>query len=228
LYNSHVMKRLSVLVGVMLAVSPVYGIGFWGEFGGGMGNFSHGDITSVSESGGNTSEVTVDYSGGGMVMGGNFAGGVSLAPLPLLIGIGVGYYIGSGSSEGTVGDISVKSDWDMTRFNVKVPIAYKMGLTAAQVLLGVAPGMNSVTFKDKDGNDESTYTGVGFGVFGKGYFMLGAFGIGGGVSIDFIPALSNTETTEIFGTTVTTTTTLKGNTNIGLDFGVFFLSGLLE
>ncbi len=222
------MKRLSVLAGIMLAVSPAYGIGFWGEFGAGMGNFSHGDVSVKVESGGSVSETTLDYSGGGTLMGANMAGGVSLAPIPLLVGVGVGYSAGSGSSKITVEGEEITADWDMTRFNVKVPVAYRMSLTAAQVLLGVAPGMNSVTFKDKDSNDESTYTGMDFGIFAKGYFMLGAFGIGGGVSVDFIPALSNTEETDVLGTTVTTTTTFKGNTNIGLNFGVFFLSGLLE
>jgi len=58
--------------------------------------------------------------------------------------------------------------------------------------------------------------------------MLGAFGIGGGVSLDFIPGLSSTEETTVMGNTVTTTTTFKGNTNFTFNIGVFFLSGLLE
>ncbi len=221
--------RKVILSTVALALSsPAYAIGFYVEGNAGMGLFSHGSVYVRSEMNGDASESTYDYTGKANLFGMALSGGVNLAPAPVLLGVGMAFYTGSGKSEGTVGGFKVTSEWNSTLVRISVPVSYRMDVVPLTLLIGVAPSYNSMTFTNKDGGDSETYGGIGIGLFGKGYVKLGPLGVGGGVSLDYVPALSRTEETTVLGQTVTTTTTLKGNATLGINLGFLFLTGILE
>lgn len=222
------MRKVVLSAAVLALSSPAYAIGFWVDGSLGLGLFSHGSVYTRSETDGSASEATYDYTGSGSLFGGGFSGGISLSPAPVLLGLGLSFYTGSGKSEGTVGSIRTTSEWNASLVKVGLPVAYRVDVAPLTFLLGVAPSYSSMTFTDKDGGDSKTYSGVGVGLFGKGFFRLGALGLGGGVYLDYVPALSNTEENTILGQTVTTTTTIKGNTILGINLGFLLLTGLLE
>ncbi len=220
------MKRFAVLGVLLLAFKPLYGIGFWAEILGSSNNFYHDKLSLKSEK----EDVTFDNRGNGTLYGGGLSGGVSLAPLPLLVGVGASYTVGSGITEWKFGE----DRWDATRLDVKLSVAYRLKFPFVHILVGATPGFVSMTlnYKNPDADfydvffsNRITYSGAGFGLFAKGYLMLDALGLGGGVSFDFTPSLSSTEITDYAGKT---TLTLSKNTSLSLYLGVFLLSGILE
>ncbi len=227
-YNTCVMRKVIASALALALSSPAYAIGFYVEGNAGMGLFSHGPAYARSEMGGNSSETTYDYTGKANLLGMALSGGVSFAPAPVLLGLGMSFHTGSGQTEGTVGGVKITYEWNSTLMRISVPVAYRMDVAPLTLLLGVAPSYNAMSFTDKDGGDGDTFSGVGVGLFGKGFFKLGPLGVGAGVSLDYVPALTRTKEMTIFDQTVTNTTTLKGNTTLGINLGILFLTGLLE
>ncbi len=119
------MKRLiALLMGMFLAL-PAYAIGFWFSAGGNAGMVSHGDLWLKAVIGGTSSDTTLGSSGSGTLYGAEAYAGLSLYPIPVIFGAGVGYLLGSGSTTNKAGNMEIKSDWDATLLKVKIPVAYK-------------------------------------------------------------------------------------------------------
>ncbi len=102
---------------------------------------------------------------------------------------------------------------------------HRMNLPALVILLGIAPSYNSLSLKDKQTDSTDTFNGIGFGIFGNGYFKLGSVGLGGGIFFDFSPKLTRTEE---FDQNFTLTWGPTNTMNFGVNIGIFFATGLLE
>jgi hypothetical protein len=193
------MRRAILLL--LLALSPIYAIGFWGSLGGGLNFGGFGEVRVRGD--GDRDTFKIGTSAKDFIFGGNLMGGVSLKPIPIAVGLGVDYYAGTQRYEFDFGGIGAEDTLEVKRTYIKLPVAYQLSFPMLKGYFGFYPAYALYSVKGKGEPDTARidFKGLAFGGFVNLYFSLGFTGLGGGIFFDYGPSFkgrSKPDNTDVY------------------------------